>query len=361
MRIANIFSRVDWQLMIPTTILVFLSLVTLFSVDRDLFWHQLIFAVLSFCVFLFFSQLDIEALEDFVVPIYIVSLVLLLLVLGFRLETRGAVRWIDILGFRIQFSEIIKPFLIVCLAALLDRQKGRAIITLGKIICFSLPILLLIYRQPDLGSTLVYLGVIGITLLVYGFPLWWFGIGGVALVSALPLLWTHLHQYQRDRVLSFFHITNDFSGTSWNAGQALIAVGSGMFWGKGLGLGTQSALKFLPERSTDFLFATLSEDLGFVGAALVIAVFIWLFVRLFVIFMQTQKKYEKTIIGASFALLFIQFFANIGMNIGILPIVGITLPMMSYGGSSLLSNAILLGLVSSIGSATKRKNVLIIQ
>ena len=140
--------------------------------------------------------------------------------------------------------------------------------------------------------------------------------------------------------------------------QAVIAVGSGMFLGKGLSQGTQSTLRFLPERHTDFIFATISESLGFVGGVVVILSFLFLFYRIYRIVESTQDEYTKIFCFGAFSLLLIQFFVNIGMNIGLLPIVGITLPFVSYGGSSLLSNFILLGLLQAIGKESRNNDFL---
>jgi rod shape determining protein RodA len=153
-------------------------------------------------------------------------------------------------------------------------------------------------------------------------------------------------------------MTHDPLGTSYNGIQAIIAVGSGMLFGKGLGQGTQSALRFLPEKQTDFIFATLTEDLGFLGGLIVIAASAFLLYRLYKIFVSVDSLYEQLIVCGAFCLILVQMCINIGMNIGLLPIVGVTLPFVSYGGSSLVSNAILLGMVSGIGSFSHKKQVL---
>lgn len=194
--------------------------------------------------------------------------------------------------------------------------------------------------------------------LFYGFPWWWFVSGLLSVIVLIPIYWSRLHQYQRDRILTFLHIVNDPKGTSYNAIQSIIAVGSGGFLGKGFGQGTQSALRFLPERQTDFLFATFSEMFGFVGSLIVIVAFVILLYRLFMLAQSAEDGFSKIFIAGAFSLLSIQFFVNIGMNIGIVPIVGVTLPFMSYGGSSFIANCILLGLVASMGQKTGGKQVL---
>ncbi len=350
--------RVDWQLVLPVVTLLVISLTTLFSINPVFFRNQLVFAIVSGVIFFLLSQVDILEIGLYKKQIYITSLVLLVILLVLGAASRGAVRWLSLFGFGVQFSEILKPFLIIAFASYLATAKNISFRTFLKVLAFLAPIAFLIYRQPDLGSALMYVLSVFLTLVFFGFPLWWFGVGLAGVVGMVPLLWKVLREYQRQRVLTFLHLTNDPLGTSYNAIQAVIAVGSGMLFGKGLGQGTQSALKFLPEKQTDFIFSTLSEDLGFIGAMLVIAAFIFLLYRLFVVFTNTDDMFSKIIVAASFSLLLIQFFVNIGMNIGLLPIVGVTLPFVSYGGSSLLSNAIILGIVSQIATRARKKHTL---
>jgi len=350
--------KIDWKLFLPVFVLLFISLTTLFSINIDFFKSQLLYAVISFIIFVAISQIDYKQIEIFSLPFYLVSLVFLFIVLLIGIESRGAVRWIDILGFRFQFSELLKPFLALCLASLLTSRKSTSTGTLLLVLGLLLPVVFLIYRQPDLGNALIYLITTLMTLIIFGFPLFWFLIFGAVLLISIPLSWNFLHQYQRERLLTFFHLTNDPLGISYNAIQSVIAVGSGMFLGKGLGEGTQSGLRFLPERHTDFIFATLSEELGFVGACIVIIAFSYLLYRLYIMYKENDDIFAKTFIAATFSLFFVQFIVNIGMNIGIVPIVGVTLPFVSYGGSSLLSSAIFLGLVSSMHIPLRKKDVL---
>ena len=221
-----------------------------------------------------------------------------------------------------------------------------------------MPIGFLIYLQPDLGNALLYAGVILLTLIAFGFPIIWF-FGGLLMSSFMtPVIWFLLHDYQKQRLLTFINPSKDPLGTSYNAIQSIIAVGSGMIFGKGLNEGTQSMLRFLPERHTDFIFAALSESFGFIGSLIVVICFIFLLKRIYSIFSSLEDPFCKTFILAAFFLILIQMFVNIGMNIGIIPIVGITLPFVSYGGSSLLSNFILLGLITSVQNEMRREETL---
>lgn len=353
----GIFSYVDWHLLTPVIILSILSLSTLFSINPDLFRNQLFFFILSFMVCIFFSFALLENFKKHILLIYIISVVLLIFLLFVGIETRGAARWIDILGIRIQFSEILKPFLAVAFSFFLAK-RGNSFKSFLMSLALIGFIAFLIQKQPDLGNAITYVVVSLFTMLYFGFPFLWFSIGGVGIIILTPLLWHFLHDYQKKRVFTFIHPTSDPQGSSYNAIQAIIAVGSGMLFGKGLGQGTQSGLRFLPERHTDFIFATLSEDFGFFGAIILFACFAYILYRIYVILENTNNRSEKIFCSVAFFLFLIQLFLNIGMNMGLLPIVGITLPFVSYGGSSLLSNFIFLGMLSSISKSFRNRNTL---
>lgn len=350
-------TSIDWFLIIPVIILVVFSLVTLFSIDPGVFRSQLTFFIISFFVLIVVSQFNPSVFRYYSIPIYVTSLVLLTAVLFLGEESRGSIRWFTIFGVGIQFSEILKPFLAVSFASFLVNLKSHTFKSFGLSLIFLIPITLLIFLQPDLGNALIYVFVAIGTLLVFGFPLKLF-FGGILLwLTSLPFFWLILHDYQRHRVLTFLNPSRDPLGTSYNAIQAVIAVGSGMLIGRGLGQGTQAGLKFLPERHTDFIFATISEELGFAGAVIIIICFSFIFYRLFTIIRNGEDKFLRIFSLIFFMTLFVHFFVNVGMNVGIIPIVGVTLPFVSYGGSSLFSNFIFLGLLFSL-NRKKRREVL---
>lgn len=349
--------NIDWGLLTPVIVLVIISLTTLFSLDFSLFRSQFVFFIIGIFAFLFFSQTNYKNVGTYSMPIYIISLALLFIVLILGIETRGSVRWLEFFGFRVQFSEILKPFLAIAISSYLSAKNSYSLKTLFWGVCFLTPIALLVFLQPDLGNALIYFMVTVSTFLVFGFPLRFF-LGGLIFLSLLfPLFWKFLHTYQKDRILSFLN-PKDPLGLSYNAIQSVIAVGSGMIFGRGLGLGTQSGLRFLPERHTDFIFATISEELGMVGAILLTITFAFLMYRIFMIFLNQDDLFCKIFSIVSFFLIFFQFFVNTAMNIGILPIVGITLPFVSYGGSSLLSNFILLGILCAMSKGNSSHKVL---
>ncbi len=351
------FFNIDWGLLSPIIVLVILSLTTLFSMDISLFKSQLLFFIIGIFAFLFFSQTNYKTVKLYAAPIYIASITLLIVVLIIGVQTRGSVRWLEFFGFRVQFSEILKPFLAISLSSYLSSKDNYSFKTIFLATCFLMPIVFLVFLQPDLGNALIFFLVAIITFIVFGFPLRFIFSGLVLLPILSPILWKFLHDYQKQRILTFLNPIDPL-GLSYNAIQSVIAVGSGMLFGRGLGLGTQSGLRFLPERNTDFIFATLSEELGIIGAILVIATFGFLLYKIFTIFRVQDELFCKTFSAIVFSLIFFQFFINIGMNIGILPIVGITLPFVSYGGSSLLSNFVLLGILSAMNKGDSSHKVL---
>lgn len=350
--------KIDLLLITPVAVLILMGLTTLASVNVVYFRTQLISLGISLLIFLLISQVDFQSTSLLKVPIYIFSIICLVVVLVIGIESHGALRWIEILGFRLQLSEILKPLLSIVLAAHIASAVTPTLKYFFYSVVFLIPVVLLIFLQPDLGNAVIYGGVFLLTFVVIGYPLRWFGFLALPLILAFPFFWSILHDYQRQRILTFIHPHNDPLGSSYNSIQALIAVGSGMFLGKGLGESTQSGLLFLPERHTDFIFATLSEGMGLVGAMIVIVAFTFLLLRIFSIFKKSDGLFAKTFLVCSFFFFLWQFFLNIGMNIGLLPVVGVTLPFVSYGGSSLVANFIFLAFISSISFSYKNRSAL---
>lgn len=351
-------NRLNLSLLVPGILIVLLSLSIFYSIDKFIFRQQSIFLVFSLVAYLFFLNIDyrVFAIQSKIIYALMIGLLLILFFIG--IEARGAVRWIDIFGIRLQFSEIIKPFFIIFMAQFLSRDESRSF---GKfIISFLLlaPIFILTLKQPDLGNALVYLFVLVFMLFSYGFPIRYFISTGTAALIPLPLVFNFLHDYQRQRLLTFMNPSADPFGASYNVVQSLISVGSGGIFGKGFGQATQSVLKFLPERHTDFIFATISESLGFLGASFLIGLYIYLLYKLYRMTLAVRDEFSRLTILGFFFLFLTHAFLNIGMNIGIVPIVGITLPFASYGGSSLLTCFIILGIASSIKFDNKRRGTL---
>ena len=252
------------------------------------------------------------------------------------------------MGFiRFQPSEFAKPLLVVFFAVMMS----RAINTPAKyvrLLLYMLPPLALIFLQPDLGSTLIVAAVLGSQLMSSKTPKKDLLLTVATVLVLSPLIWSVLRPYQKERVASFIAPASDPLGSGYNAIQAVISVGSGKVLGRGLGQGTQSQLKFLPERQTDFIFASISEEFGFLGSATIIASYIWLLSSIVHFATTANDDVGRLISVGTFFVIILQAFVNIGMNIGLLPITGITLPLVSLGGSSLISIAVLLGIMTNI-------------
>ncbi len=273
-------------------------------------------------------------------------------------NVRGSTRWLEIMGFRLQPSEIVKPFLILCWTSFLIKYPPDKLRNVFKNIGLFLLPWILVFRQPDLGNAIVYFGIWLTAIILSGLP-WKYIIGGGLIgIISLPLSYNLLQHYQQLRLLIFFNPGLDPKGAGYNAIQAMIAVGSGSWFGRGFGRGTQSLLKFLPEFHTDFIFASFSEEFGFIGALLLIVLYfvlLWQILKVASNLIANQRAFIFTV--SIFTLIFIQMVVNIGMNLGLMPITGITLPLMSLGGSSLISIWVGLGILTA--SLNERKRNLI--
>jgi rod shape determining protein RodA len=338
--------HIDWITALILLCLGSFGLFILLTIGQSFFLSQLLYLILGFSLLFAISYIDPALLWWFAPIGYILSNIFLALsYLGPSI--RGATRWIAIFGAQIQPSEFVKPFLLLAFAHFMAKYTPRK---LGNfpilLILFALPFLL-VFRQPDLGSSLVYTGFWSAMLLAGGLDVWVFLVGGALISIMLPFIWSHLAPYQQSRILTFLNPSLDPAGAGYNALQAMIAVGSGQWFGRGLGRGTQSHLRFLPEFHTDFIFATLIEELGFLGGTLLLAGYAFLLYRIIAPVLAGMVTDIRVFIYSFglFAMLLSQIFINAGMNMGLIPITGITLPFVSYGGSSILSTAIAFGIL----------------
>lgn len=262
---------------------------------------------------------------------------------------RGTVSRLDFFGFQIQPSEFVKVSLVLMIAWILSKQKHAGIKSvLGTFAVVALPIALVL-REPDLGMASVMIALWAGMLLIFGLP--WKTIGILGLIGAIlfGIGWqTVLLPYQKERVVTFLNPTADPLRSGYNVTQSIIALGSGQLFGRGLGHGPQSQLKFLPERHTDFIFASVGEELGFVGIALVTILYGIMLGRIISVVRLTSDPFGQLLACGAFFILIVGFTVNAGMNMGILPVTGIPLPLISYGGSNLITSFFLLGLVESV-------------
>jgi rod shape determining protein RodA len=339
----NIFSNVDWILLGSILPVVGFGLITMNSfVDTGNFFdRQLIWLVISLVVFFILSNIDFKFLRRTQVIIWlyliIVALLLSLFVLGSVYQ--GAQSWLSIGGFSFQPSEISKLVLILLLAKYFSRRHVeiknlRHIIVSGV---YAFVVFALVAMQPDFGSALIifmiWLGMVLVSGISYKHLLIVF-VGGSLAFSGL---WGFAFQdYQKDRIKTFLNPLSDIQGTGYNAFQSTVAVGSGQVLGKGIGYGTQSRLEFLPEYETDFIFAAFSEEWGFVGVLILLSLYLTFIWRILINSMNGSTNFE-ILFGVGLSILYMShLIIHVGMNIGLLPVTGLTLPFMSYGGTSLM-------------------------
>ncbi|MDP3920425.1 MAG: rod shape-determining protein RodA [Candidatus Omnitrophota bacterium] len=282
--------------------------------------------------------------------LYVVFMVLLVWVLFAGDIRLGAQRWIRVGSLVLQPSEFAKLATVLALAHFLGsvnpwEQNNRSLllaIALVLLPCF------LIMKQPDLGTALLFLPMAVVVLFLWGIRYRYIIFAFIAGLISIPLAWQTLEGYQKKRILVFLNPSLDPLGAGYTALQSRIAVGAGGFWGKGFLHGTQSQLKFVPEHHTDFIFCVIGEEWGFLGALLVLLLYGILFRSIFQVISHTTDIKAKLLAAGIAAILFAQVFINIGMSIGLMPITGLTLPLISYGGSSFLATSIALGLILSI-------------
>lgn len=343
-----IFSSLfDLGIVIPVFGLMGISLSLIASTTSDLLINQLVYFIIGIFLYIFFAGIDYTIWKRFSKIFYFGSLILLIITFLWS-PVRGSHRWIEAGFLRLQPSELIKPFMTLVLADLITAGKAGYLKSFIITMLVFSPVVILIFRQPDLGNVIVYLVTFLAMVFISGLPVIYFISGGLIFGLLLPGLWSVLKDYQKQRIFTFLNPQNDPSGAGYNALQAIIAIGAGQFWGMGLGKGTQSHLLFLPEYHTDFVFASLGEELGFIGGTLVLIFCFILLARVLYCAYKTSDSFGRLICIGIFAQLFIQVFINIGMNLGLMPITGITLPFVSYGGSSILSSFIALGIVVSV-------------
>ena len=297
------------------------------------------------------SFVDLRQLYRYAYPLYILAAGLVVAVALFGYTAMGATRWLKFGGFGMQPAEPFKLAVILFLARYFqDMQPGeisKVRTILYPFTCVLMPTALII-KQPDLGTGILVLGVMTIMLFVAGVQLWKFISAGFFVCALSPIIWSNLRDYQKKRILVFLYPDSDRLNSGYNILQSKIAIGSGGLWGKGLGQGSQSQLSFLPEHETDFIFACLAEDMGFIGVLALFLVYILIILIGLGISINARSTFGKLVAAGIMGMFFIHIFVNIGMVTGILPAVGIPLPLVSYGGTMVLSMMTGFGLLLSV-------------
>jgi rod shape determining protein RodA len=392
----KIFKKFDILTLIFTISIVTIGLISVYSATfsngLELFHKQLTFAIIGIVVMVAISYIPPRYIAKFSIGFYLGCVVLLILVLLVGKRIGGNRSWFSFAGFGIQPSEFAKVATVLMLSNFLNSDNKERSIKDPKTFLLAILIVIvpigLIMRQPDMGTSLVFFSIIlpmflwsglsfyalfviisPVALAIIAFlNLEYFYIGLVISVIILLLfrrkfyltilfssinllsgysvnyLYSKLQPHQQNRIMAVMNPSSDPLGTGYNVIQSKVAIGSGGFWGKGLLHGTQTQLKFIPEQWTDFIFCVIGEELGFIGAAVLIMFFLFLLFKLIINAYESKNKFMSTVCIGFTSIIFFHFVINIGMTVGIMPVIGIPLPMVSYGVSSLLSFLIMIGL-----------------
>ena len=354
MNVINFLPRINWFFVILLLLISSIGVALLYSIAGASWepWalNQIIRILISLVVLILISLVNIGFWYKLANPLYLFSIFLIFLTFVLGKEVSGATRWIDLYFFSFQPAEITKIFVILALAKYFHSIKLQSY-DIKQRIFFPLLILfipvLLIFKQPDLGTALIIFFSGIIVLFLSGVQIKTFVLSGIGSLILLPIFWTFLEDYQKSRIISFLDQQSNTLGANYHITQSKIALGSGGFFGKGFLEGTQSHLNFIPELETDFIFSVLGEEFGFLGI-------LFLFFLYFILICWTikisleSKNYFSKIFGISFiASFFLVIFSNIGMVTGIIPVVGVPLPLCSYGGTAIVSNFIGFGIILS--------------
>lgn len=322
----------------------------------SVFFKQSAFVFVGILLALFISHVDYRYYRAYSSALFFVTICVLILVLLFGETVRGTVGWVQLPFFQFQPVEFAKIILIIFLASFISQKRAYLGETARLVASgvFTFIFVGLVLLQPDFGSGMVLLGVWGGMVLVSGMRKRSFLIIVTLAALLAGATWTLLADYQKDRIMTVFHPDIDARGSGYNVAQALVAIGSGGLFGRGVGQGSQSQLNFLPEKHTDFIFASFAEGLGFVGTLFLLAVFALFLYRIQYIARRSADDFGY-LLGVGFFIMFaLQIFVTMGMNTALFPVTGIPLPFVSYGGSSLLSSLFACGILMNISSQKKQ-------
>ncbi|OGY47951.1 MAG: rod shape-determining protein RodA [Candidatus Buchananbacteria bacterium RIFCSPHIGHO2_02_FULL_38_8] len=357
-RYSLVLKNFDWLLFSAAVLLVCFGLAALYSITISFdnpdflnFKKQVIFSLIGLLLLLAVSFIDYRWWRDLAFFVYVFAVILLITVLFIGQIIHGTKGWFNLLGLNFQPVEIAKLALVVMLAGFLSKritavEEFKSFIMTGLLA--GLPFLLVIF-QPDFGSALILFLIWFLLIFLAGTDKkYLIGIIGLIIFMFVVSWFFIFADYQKDRILTFFNPEIDPYGRGYHVRQATIAVGAGGLFGRGLGFGSQSQLKFIPASQTDFIFAVIAEELGFLGVGLVFFFWVVIFQRLIKAVNQVKDDFASLFILGVSILFFIQVFINIGMNVGLVPVTGISLPFVSYGGSFLIISLVLIGLVESI-------------
>lgn len=346
--------NLDLSLIIIVFIILLYSILVLWSASNQsifIFKKKIIQTILGFIIMIFLAYIKPKTYERWAFFLYILFILLLISVFIYGQKINGAKRWLNFFGLLIfQPSEMFKLIIPLMMARFINRNilPLSIVKTIIAFIIILLPVIL-IGMQPDLGTAMLILISGVFILLLSGIKRKLILTIFITSICFIPILWFFLmHDYQRNRIITLFYPTKDFLGSGYNIMQSKIAIGSGGLYGKGWLLGSQSQLGFLPEKYTDFIFAVLAEEFGFIGVTILLLLYLLLIIRIIFISANTRSTFGRVISSGIMLIIFIYVFANISMVSGVLPVVGVPLPLFSYGGSSTIGVMSGLGIVLSI-------------
>ena len=355
----KLFKRMDMPLILAAAGILIMSLVIIGSATHintpsdERYWfvqRQGIFALMNIALAAFLMNFDYKMLAGFRKKLYILNIIMLVAVMVVGQSALGAQRWIVIGPISLQPSEFSKLIMIVCLAGMLEERVGH-LNTLRDLLPVAAYVgvpFLLVMKQPDLGTSLVFMAIFFGMIFVSGIRMKLLGSIFAAGLAAMPVLWHFLKDYQKMRIMVFMDPNVDPLGSGYHIIQSKIAIGSGMLFGKGLFHGTQSQLNFLPENHTDFIFAVVGEELGFIGVAFLLLLYLVVLWRGVQIARDAADTFGRLLAVGITSMIAFHVLVNVGMTIGLMPVTGIQLPLMSYGVSSLTTNIMSIAILLNI-------------
>ena len=345
----------DWPLLAVVLVLAGIGVAMTYSatnntVDLADYWvRQVVFLVIGIPVLFLVAAFDYRHLELFAIPAYLIFVALLVIVALFGTEQGGAQSWLNVAGTTVQPTEAGKFLLIIFFAwylSIFHDRMGRLPYLLGALVLLLAP-LVLVYLQPDFGMTITYAVIGGTLILMGGIRLWQIALMVGGLIAAIPFLWGTLQGYMIERLQIFLNPESN-RAASYNIEQALIAIGSGGWLGTGWVYGSQNRLHFLRVRHTDFIFSVIAEEWGLIGSLIILALLLFVVWRVLRIADRARDHFGRLLAVGVAAMIFFQIVVNVGMNVNLMPVTGLTLPFVSYGGSSLLSMMVAAGLAQSV-------------
>lgn len=346
----------DWILFVATVLLLAIGISVLYSTTLNMVGgsgealKQLVYAGIGLVAFFIATSFDYRLLKRYTPFLYILMLGMLISLFFVGETAKGATRWIDLGFFQLQPSEIAKIFMIIIIAKYFSvhHESINKFKHILRSFVFILIPILLVAAQPDLGTSIVFIVIWLSMVLVSNIKkIYVFAMGLLGLIS-LPVIWQFLADYQKQRVITFINPSLDPQDAGWNVTQAMVAIGSGRFFGRGLGHGPQSQLNFIPEKHTDFIFAAMAEELGFLGVMVFMGLFLVIILRGIRAALNSKDLFGMYLATGVTAMIFFHVFVNIGMNIGIMPVTGIPLPLTSYGGTSVIVTLVSIGILESV-------------